>query len=215
MPELPVLYTFRRCPYAIRARMALAYTGIAVELREVLLKNKPPELITASTKGTVPVLVLPDGTVLDESIDIMHWALAQADPDNWLSPPCDGDTASWLAANDGPFKHWLDRYKYADRYPEQPAGWYRSQASPHLEHLDDVLRDNAWLHGERAGIVDVALFPFIRQFAMVDYDWFAAGPYPALRRWLEGWLAEPLFLAVMQKLPRWEGGQEPTLLISA
>lgn len=203
----PILYTFRRCPYAIRARMALAYAGITAEHREVVLKNKPAELLQASAKGTVPVLVMPDGEVLDESLAIMRWALMQSDPEQWMTAAVSGDAEAWIAANDGPFKQQLDHYKYADRYPEHPADWYRDQALPHLSALDEVLRHHSCLHGDRAGLVDVALFPFIRQFAMVDYQWFTNSPYKALHQWLERWLEDPLFLSIMQKRPAWSRDQ--------
>jgi glutathione S-transferase len=212
MSALPILYSFRRCPYAMRARMALAYAGIAVELREVLLRDKPQEMLAASPKGTVPVLVLPDGPVIDESVDIMLWALSRSDPDNWLAPPARGDAASWIGANDGDFKTWLDRYKYADRHPDHPPTWYRGQAAAHLARLDAVLADNRWLHGERRGLADAALFPFIRQFAMVDFAWFSGGPCSHLLRWLQAWLEDPLFLGVMHKYPRWQPGGAPQLL---
>lgn len=215
MPDRPVLYSFRRCPYAIRARIAIAYAGVEVTLREVLLRDKPSEMLSVSAKGTVPVLVLPDGEVIDESIDVMHWALDQGDPDQWLTPSPVQDAASWIAANDGPFKHWLDRYKYADRHPEQSASWYRDQAGAHLARLDEALNHNPWLHGEKMGLVDVAVFPFVRQFAMVDYDWFARSPYPALGQWLERWLQMPLFLGVMHKYPRWTAEQVPVIFPSA
>lgn len=200
---LPLLYSFRRCPFAIRARLALRYAGIAVEHREVLLRDKPAQMLAASPKGTVPVLVLPEAGVLDESIDIMTWALSQADPGHWQSPPCVGALDEWIAANDGPFKSSLDRYKYADRHPEHPAAHYRDEACAYLRSMDAVLAEHDWLHGHHQGFADAALFPFIRQFAMVDYAWFEGGPYPNLCRWLETWLAHPLFLAVMEKVPPW------------
>ena len=117
MPDLPVLYSFRRCPYAIRARMALAVAGMAVELREVLLRDKPEAMLEVSAKGTVPVLQLPDGWVIDESLEVMDWALTQNDPEDWADT-C-ADTEALIAYCDGPFKGWLDKYKYADRHPEQ------------------------------------------------------------------------------------------------
>lgn len=205
----PVLYSFRRCPYAIRARMGLAAAGIGVELREVVLRNKPAAMLALSPKGSVPVLQLRDGRVIDESIDILHWALAQHDPEGWLSEPINGSVDSWVNANDGPFKALLDRYKYADRYPERSATDYRDATSEHLQSLDDVLRHERWLHGEHPGVTDVALFPFIRQFAMVDDRWFATAPFPGLRRWLSGWLEDPRFLRVMDKHAPWEPEQPP------
>ncbi len=214
MTTLPILYSFRRCPYAIRARLALACAGVNVELREVLLRDKPQAMLDASPKGTVPVLVLPDDTVIDESVDIMHWALAQADPEHWLAPPYVGELTDWLARNDGPFKAALDKYKYADRHPEHSAEWYRDQALEYLAQLDSALSAQPWLHGDKPGFADAALFPFIRQFAMVDADWFTHCPYAAVRRWLNAWLEHPLFLSVMRKFTRWEPGQAPVQLLA-
>ena len=205
MAELPILYSFRRCPYAMRARMAIAASGVTVSLREVLLRDKPPELLAASSKATVPVLVLPDGEVIDESLDIMRWALKANDPQGWLQG---ADTESeWIQACDGEFKHWLDRYKYADRHPEHSATVYRANAEQFLSQVESALSDAQWLQGESASAIDVAVFPFIRQFAGVDHDWWADAPYPCTRRWLERWLQSELFSTIMAKYPRWEAGQ--------
>lgn len=199
--SLPVLYSFRRCPYAIRARMALAVAGITVELREVVLRDKPEEMIAVSAKGTVPVLALPDGTVIDESLDVMYWALRQRDPNGWLDHT--DDAAHWLARCDDEFKYWLDRYKYADRHPEQTKDFYQSQALLFVDELEQALAETPYLLGERAGIADVGVFPFIRQFAGVDPDWWADAAYPATRLWLDTWLNSPLFTGVMKKYPPW------------
>ena len=212
MTGTPILYSFRRCPYAIRARLAVAYAGVEVELREVVLKNKPEEMLEASAKGTVPVLVLPDGNVIDESIDVMHWALDHADAEHWSSPTATKTVEHWIEENDGQFKHWLDRYKYADRHPEHSQEWYRERASAHLSALETALADHCWLHGDQRGFADAALFPFIRQFAFVDMEWFATNPYPNLRAWLNRWLKDRLFLSVMDKYPRWEPDQAPISL---
>ncbi|MFK7829283.1 MAG: glutathione S-transferase [Congregibacter sp.] len=222
MSQLPILYSFRRCPYAIRARMAIASSGVSVELREVMLKNKPADMLAASQKGTVPVLQLPDGSVVDESIDVMLWALKQADPQAWL-PACANDpdltpapilapslsptSAAWIRENDGSFKAWLDKYKYADRFPEHDAAWYRSQAEGFLQALDRQLSASPWLSGDNMGFADVAVFPFIRQFAGVDQHWFECSPYRALRSWLTLLLGSALFAAVMEKHPPWFHGQ--------
>ena len=205
MTELPILYSFRRCPYAMRARMALAAAGTEVMLREVLLKDKPPELVAASPKATVPVLVLSDGRVIEESIDVMQWALVQSDPLGWLEGAAlDSD---WISECDGDFKHWLDRYKYAERYPGQAADEYRNNAEVFIQKLEDRLSVSDWMGGEAVHAVDVALFPFIRQFAGVDPSWWENAPYPSVRRWLENWLNSALFSAIMTKYPRWESGQ--------
>jgi len=207
--KLPILYSFRRCPYAIRARMALRYSGVQVELREVVLRDMPRELLACSPKATVPVLLLPDGTVLEESRDIMDWALAQHDPDRWRPQPNSPDAAAaqrLIDANDLDFKPQLDHYKYAERYPQQPAAWYRSQAERFLEGLEQRLLRHDWLLGERMSIADVAIFPFVRQFALVDRGWFDASPRVNLRNWLEGFLQAELFSAVMCKYPPWRRG---------
>ena len=205
MTELPILYSFRRCPYAMRARMALVASGAVVELREVLLKDKPPELVAASPKATVPVLVLSDGRVVEESLDVMQWALVQSDPLGWLEGNAlDSD---WISECDSDFKHWLDRYKYAERYPEHTADQYRNNAEVFIQKLEDRLSVSDWMGGEAAHAVDVALFPFIRQFAGVDPSWWQSAPYPSVRRWLENWLNSALFSAIMAKYPRWESGR--------
>lgn len=210
---LPLLYSFRRCPYAIRARLALRQAGLAVQLHEVSLRDKPAAMLALSPKGTVPVLQLPDGTVLDESLDIMLWALAQSDLDGWLAgaKTVDAEAMALIARNDGPFKALLDRYKYANRYPEFPAAHYRDEAvALHLAPLDAQLAAQSdaarpGLLGARVSLVDAAIFPFVRQFAAVDADWFVNAPLPALRAWLQRWLDSALFQAVMEKVTAGEG----------
>ena len=205
MPNLPILYSFRRCPYAMRARMALAASGAEVMLREVLLKDKPSELLAASPKATVPVLVLSDGQIIEESLDVMQWALEYRDPLNWLGGNAlDSDL---ISACDGDFKHWLDRYKYAERYPEHTAERYRQNAEAFIQRLEDQLSGSEWVGGDAANAVDVALFPFIRQFAGVEPSWWQQAPYPMVSQWLENWLNSALFSAIMAKYPRWESGQ--------
>ena len=190
-----VLYSFRRCPYAMRARMALRYSGVPLSIVEVSLKAKPAEMLVASPKGTVPVLVCADGSVIEQSLDIMHWALARHDPDNWLQPGC----AALIEDNDTRFKVLLDRYKYAIRYPEHPMEYYRAQGAEFLQRLEDVLARSAYLAGPALSLADVALAPFVRQFAHVDRDWFEQAPYPRLNAWLERFLASELFSSVMKK----------------
>lgn len=191
----PVLYTFRRCPYAIRARMAIAISGVSVEMYEVALSDKPQALIAASSKGTVPVLVFADGAVLDESLDIMHWALGQNDPEHWLA----GDEATLIARNDGAFKIALDRYKYANRDPAINSFEARSAGLQILFTLEARLSGNKFLSSDRCAFSDIAIFPFVRQFRGVDADWFDAQPVPHLQRWLSQLLSTPLFEQVMQK----------------
>ena len=203
----PVLYSFRRCPYAMRARMALWVAGIAVELREVKLAAKPPELLATSPKATVPVLVLADGSVIDQSLDIMRWALARNDPEGWLA----GDDAALIAANDRPFKHHLDRAKYPGRYDEDGVTDHRAAALALLAPLEERLGSAPYLCGAGRSLTDMALVPFIRQFAAIDPAWFAAQPLPRLQGWLEAHLASDLFAAIMPKFAPWQEGDTPVL----
>lgn len=207
---LPILYSFRRCPYAIRARLTLKYSGIPVELREVILADKPEEMLQASPKGTVPVLILEDGTILEESLDIMNWALNHNDPDNWL---VNDDTTvekikQLIDINDGPFKQHLDHYKYAVRFPEHSAEYYRDQADGYLGKLDNQLKGSSYLFGDQLSFVDIAIFPFIRQFAFVDKKWFDNNDYHELQSWLKSMLEMQLFADVMQKYSQWKQGDE-------
>ena len=197
----PVLYSFRRCPYAMRARLALLASGTVCTMREVKLSAKPQDLLDASPKGTVPVLVLPDGQVIDESLDIMRWALTQADPDQWL----DGEDAALIAANDGPFKHHLDRYKYPHRYDVDPLD-HRAAGVAHLEMLEARLSASPFLCGAHWTMTDAALAPFVRQFAETDRTWFDAQSLPAVQRWLAAFLASPMFAAIMVRWPVWQTG---------
>ncbi|WP_349630545.1 glutathione S-transferase [Altererythrobacter sp. KTW20L] len=198
MPDSPILYSFRRCPYAMRARMAMLASGIAYTHREVLLRDKPPAMLAASPKGTVPVLVLPDGTVIDESIDIMRWALAQHDPELWL-PHID---AGLIEIFDSAFKHHLDRYKYANRYGADPLV-HRAAGLVLLADLDERLAGQNYLGGATRGFSDIALFPFVRQFAAVDADWFATRAPVAVRKWLELLTASELFQRAMVPTAPW------------
>lgn len=205
MIQEPILYSFRRCPYAIRARLALWVAGVTVELREVKLAAKPPQLIAASPKATVPVLVLADGTVIDESLTIMRWALGRSDPEGWLA----GDDAALIAANDGPFKHHLDRAKYPGRYEEDGATDHRVAALGLLAPLEARLAQAPFLCGAARSLTDMALFPFVRQFAAIDPDWFGAQPLPRLQVWLAAHLASDLFATVMPKYAPWQAGDPP------
>lgn len=198
-PPLPLLFSFRRCPYAIRARLALHYAGVAVALREVALRNKPAELLAISPAATVPVLQLPGGQPLLHSLDIMLWALAQHDPQDWLGRH-DRQGKRWVQRNDEDFKPLLDRYKYAQRHPMLSQAAHRAQAMDALiEPLAQTLSHQPWLAGTRPGLADAALLPFVRQFALVQPEWFQAQPMPALQRWLQTQLDSPAFVAVMAK----------------
>jgi glutathione S-transferase len=195
----PVLYSFRRCPYAIRARLAIAVSGVDVEKIEVELKNKPAEMLAISAKGTVPVLQLADGRVIDESLDIMRWALSIHDPQNWLLRIDNNDSTDLIAANDGEFKYFLDRYKYADRYPEFSLEYYRQRAEMFIAQLNSRLIEHAFLIDEQPRLVDMAVVPFVRQFAHVDKDWFYASHYRAVIAWMDDLLMTELFQSVLKK----------------
>lgn len=206
----PVLYSFRRCPYAMRARMAIAASKQTCALREVVLRSKPPEMIAASPKGTVPVLVLPGGTVIEESLEIMHWALGRNDPEGWLAPLLDdeGELEELIAENDGTFKDNLDRYKYPTRYDDVDPDLHREQGLVFLRKLDARLARHAWLGGERFSLADAAIAPFVRQFANTDRDWFDAQSLPGVQRWLSDVLGSARFTSVMEKYPAWQAGMD-------
>ena len=205
MPR-PILYSFRRCPYAMRARMALIVSGTVCELREVKLSAKPAELIAASPKGTVPVLVL-DGRVIDESLDIMRWALEQSDPEGWM----EWDDAGLIATNDGAFKHHLDCYKYPARHDSNPLE-HRAAGLITIEAYDSLLARQPYLCGPKRTLADIAIMPFVRQFAATDQQWFDRQPLPAVRAWLAGHVGSTLFASAMERVPAWIAGQEPVLL---
>lgn len=196
----PILYSFRRCPYAMRARLALLSSGTKVELREILLRDKAPELIQASPKATVPVLVV-DG-VIDESLDIMQWALARNDPDGWLEMPADG--YDLIVQSDSHFKPALDIYKYNDSIKE------RDTASGFLMMLNDKLANQTYLYGDNACLADMAIITFVRQFAFVDKAWFDAQPWPNLSNWLQDFIASQIFENIMHKYPKWQAGDAVT-----
>lgn len=196
-----ILYSFRRCPYAMRARMALRYAGCPVQICEVSLKAKPADMLALSPKGTVPVLSV-DGEVLEESLQIMHWALARHDPQNWAlrdDPNAAQQATQLIERNDTLFKQQFNHYKYAERYPEQSRETYRALAEAVLLDLEQRLERQAYLVAAHPSIADVALMPFVRQFAGVEPDWFATAPYPRLRVWLQGWLESALFKAIMAR----------------
>lgn len=205
MTKLPVLYSFRRCPYAIRARAAVFVSGVVCEIREVKLSAKPAALIETSAKATVPVLWLPTGEVIDQSIAIMRWALARRDPEGWLAR----DHQGLIAANDGAFKDHLDRYKYPGRYRDCDAAQHRAAAMEHLQGLEQRLAVQPQLSGNQRGLTDLAIVPFIRQFAAVDREWFAAQPLPRVHTWLSAHLESPLFKGVMARLVPWAPGDDP------
>ncbi len=192
----------------MRARLAIAVAEQRVELREVSLSNKPAEMLTASPKGSVPVLVLGDGEVIDESHDIMKWALDQRDSEHWLDVDS-LDADAWVQRNDQEFKPKLDGYKYSEYHPQHTAIEWRDEASVFLSDLEQRLKNNAYILGNKMSIVDAALMPFIRQFAHVDQEWFSASPFRALDAWLQSQINSPLFQSVMCKYSSWSPGDAP------
>ncbi|MEM6652681.1 MAG: glutathione S-transferase [Pseudomonadota bacterium] len=208
----PILYSFRRCPYAMRARMAIAAAGVECRLREVVLRDKPTEMLEASPKGTVPVIVESDGTVIEESLDVMAWALARNDADGWLTPDRGSfeEMAALIAECDGPFKRALDRYKYPSRYEDEGVVRedQRSIGLHFLEKLNAQFDGQAHLFGDRVSYADIAIFPFIRQFANTDRAWFDGLDLPHLQTWLEAHLDSPRFKKIMPKFAQWKTGDE-------
>lgn len=208
----PILYSFRRCPYAMRARMAIAASGVECRLREVVLRDKPAEMLDASPKGTVPVIVQIDGEVIEESLDVMAWALSKNDAENWLSPETGtrADMDALVAESDGPFKSALDRYKYPNRYESE--GIVREEQRDiglqFLSKLNARLDGQSQLFGNRVAYADIAIFPFIRQFANTDRAWFDALDFPHLQSWLAHHLESHRFKQIMPKFAQWKTGDE-------
>lgn len=208
---LPILYSFRRCPYAMRARLAIHFSGIEVEQRDILLKDKPADMLSASPKGTVPVLVLPCGEVIDESRDIMDWALTQGPEQSALLGDAKQQTevSQLLDQCDFQFKPGLDKYKYWVGYPEFSQQEYRLRAEVFLQQLEQRLSQHPYLLGSQLSLADLGIFPFIRQFANVDINWFEQAPYPCLQQWLKLKVSSPAFVAVMHKHPIWQAPADP------
>ncbi|MEN2751273.1 glutathione S-transferase [Psychrobacter sp. FBL11] len=202
------LYSFRRCPYAMRARLGILFAELQVELREIILKNKPLQMLAISPKGTVPVLQLLGGEVIEESREIMTWALAQNDPQELLDVEVMHQANALIDKNDNEFKYWLDRYKYADRHPEMTQETYRQRGEAFLQVLEELLTKHTYLLGEGITIADIGIVPFVRQFAHVDRDTFYSLPYPNLQRWLQDWLTHPLFTQIMTKYQPWQEGDD-------
>ncbi|WLP95437.1 glutathione S-transferase [Psychrobacter sp. M13] len=202
------LYSFRRCPYAMRARLAILFAELSVELREIVLKNKPAQLLAISPKATVPVLQLVSGQVLEESREIMVWALTQHDPQGLLDNRYLRQSNELIEQNDGDFKYWLDRYKYADRHLEMSQTEYRLRGEAFLQVLEALLMDNTFLLGDKASITDISIMPFIRQFAHVDRKTFYSLSYPKVQHWLQYWLQQPYFLQAMSKVQPWQEGDD-------
>ena len=209
--SMPIFWSFRRCPYAMRARLAVQCSGVAVELREILLKDKPAAFLDTSTSATVPALKEGD-LILDESLEIMFWALNKSDPLGWLAMPEGGHDL--IAECDGPFKSALDHTKYAVRYPDLDETEKRAKASIFLRKLNTLLAEKAYLLGNNPNLADMAILPFVRQFANTDRAWFDAQDWPALIRWLDRFLDSAEFAAIMTKNPPWVPDQEPVVFPS-
>ena len=215
---IPVLYSFRRCPYAMRARLALAHAGLSCELREINLRAKPQALLDASPKGTVPVLVLSDGTVLEQSLDIMLHALRSNDPDGWLQPGAGSldDMLALIEGNDTTFKRALDRCKYPERYSAEAVNQAQTDALTWLADLDEQLADTGYLFGQNPSLADMALRPFVRQYARIDEAQWAEQPWPHLQDWLQRWIDSALFAEIMETYPGWvPGTQGPTFITNS
>ena len=213
--SLPILYSLQHCPYAMRARMGLMLAQQPVMLRAVVTKNKPPEMLAISPKGTVPVLLLPDNTVIDESLDIMLWALQQSDPTNMLMTEDSVALPAMLALierNDKIFKPVLEKYKLAKRKHDFAQVFYRRQCETFIAEIELMLSQQAYIMGAHRSLADYALLPFIRQFARVDRHWYLQSPYPHLRQWLNSHLQQPMFTKVMAKYPEWLDQQQEFLL---
>ncbi|NQZ58095.1 MAG: glutathione S-transferase [Lentisphaeraceae bacterium] len=204
----PILFTFRRCPYAMRARLALWSSLGKVEIREVILRDKPASMLEYSSKGTVPVLVLPNGEVIDESRDIIFWALQKNDPDQWLRADKKKEVGDLLDENDFSFKEHLDQYKYAVRHPDEPMETYRQRGEQFLTKLEERLKLHKYLIDDEISVADISIFPFIRQFAFVDKAWFAQSHYTELQNWLDHFLNSDLFNNIMNKYPQWQSGDK-------
>ncbi|ETX09502.1 glutathione S-transferase [Marinomonas ushuaiensis DSM 15871] len=215
---LPIMYSFRRCPYAIRARYTLALLDVSVELREVVLRSKPQALLSLGGRSSVPQLIDVKGARYPESLDIIFWALSNSNKPKmscalWpQSMVQKSKVIAWIKYNDHFFKYWLDRYKYADRFPEFSEEYYRNKGEVFLKRLNKRLEENDFLFGNEICLADVAVFPFVRQFAAVRPDWFEQSEYSHVKTWLNGFLNSHLFSAiVMKKMPAWEAGQEVVL----
>ena len=206
--NLPILYSFRRCPYAMRARMAIHASGQKCELREVLLRDKPPSMLEYSPKGTVPVLILQDGYVIDESLDVIDWALNLNDPDDWQRSKDTKKTKELIKINDGEFKYHLDRYKYSKRYDNEDPEFHRKKCLKFIESVNNELNNSKYIFDDNISYADIVLLPFIRQFRIADIDWFDALPYNNLKKWLSGFLDSTLLNSIMKKYDFWKEGDK-------
>ena len=206
--NLPILYSFRRCPYAMRARMAIHISGQKCELREVLLRDKPPSMLEYSAKGTVPVLILQDGKVIDESLDVIDWALNLNDPDDWQRSKDKEKTKELIKINDGEFKYHLDRYKYSKRYDNEDPEFHRKKCLKFIESINNELNNSEYIFDDNISYADIVLLPFIRQFRIADIEWFDSLPYDNLKKWLSSFLGSSLLNSIMKKYDLWKEGDK-------
>ena len=206
--NLPILYSFRRCPYAMRARMAIHISGQRCELREVLLRDKPPSMLDYSAKGTVPVLILQDGKVIDESLDVIDWALNINDPDDWQRSKDKEKTKELIKINDGEFKYHLDRYKYSKRYDNEDPEFHRKKCLKFIESINNELNNSKYIFDDNISYADIVLLPFIRQFRIADIEWFDSLPYDNLKKWLSSFLGSSLLNSIMKKYDLWKEGDK-------
>ena len=209
--NLPILYSFRRCPYAMRARMAIHISSQKCEIREVLLRDKPPSMLEYSSKGTVPVLVLQSGEVIDESLDVIDWALNLNDPDNWQRSKDNENTKELIKINDGEFKHHLDRYKYSKRYDDEDPEFHRKKCLSFIEKVNSELQNSKYIFDDEISYIDISLLPFIRQFRIADNEWFDELPYENVKSWLSNFLNSELLKSIMYKYDLWKEGDEVTI----
>ena len=206
--NLPILYSFRRCPYAMRARMAIHISGQKCELREVLLRDKPPSMLEYSAKGTVPVLILQDGKVIDESLDVIDWALNLNDPDDWQRSKDTKKTKELIKINDGEFKYHLDRYKYSKRYDNEDPEFHRKKCLKFIESINNELNNSKYIFDDNISYADIVVLPFIRQFRIADIEWFDSLPYDNLKKWLSRFLDSSLLNSSMKKYDLWKEGDK-------
>ena len=206
--SFPILYSFRRCPYAMRARLAILLGKKVVQLREVVLQDKPEALTSISLKATVPVLQFSSGQIIEESLEIMLWALQEHSIWQALDTEQRKQSLLLIEHNDISFKNALDRYKYADRYPQQSTAEYRAEGEIYLDILEQRLTQSEGLVANELTLADFAILPFVRQFAFVDMAWFESSPYPAVRNWLQAFLNSEVFLQIMHKYPQWQENDE-------
>ena len=206
--NLPILYSFRRCPYAMRARMAIHISGQKCELREVLLRDKPPSMLEYSAKGTVPVLILQDGKVIDESLDVIDWALNLNDPDDWQRSKDTKKTKELIKINDGEFKYHLDRYKYSKRYDNEDPEFHKKKCLKFIELINNELNNSKYIFDDNISYADIVVLPFIRQFRIADIEWFDSLPYDNLKNWLSNFLDSSLLNSSMKKYDLWKEGDK-------